>query len=63
VARSTYAEVEGIRQATPAPRFSRTVAELPAPAPHPGEQTDEILAGLGRDAAAIAQLRADGVVA
>jgi alpha-methylacyl-CoA racemase len=63
VARSTYAEVNGIRQASPAPRFSRTVAEIGNPAPHPGDQTDEILTGLGMDDAAIARLRADGVVA
>ena len=63
VARSTYVEVDGVRQAGPAPRFSRTVAQIGAPAPQPGDQTDEILGGLGLDATAIAGLRSDGVVA
>jgi len=62
-ARQTFVEQDGIRQAAPAPRFSRTAAELPTTAVAPGAQTDEILAGLGLSAAAVAELRASGAVA
>ncbi|MBI2508492.1 MAG: CoA transferase [Betaproteobacteria bacterium] len=42
--------------------LSRTPAELRTPAPDAGEHTDEILRGLGYDAAAIKDLRRRGVV-
>ena len=62
-ARATFVEQDGVRQAAPAPRFSRTEPELPASAGAPGAETDEILAGVGLDASAIASLRASGAVA
>jgi alpha-methylacyl-CoA racemase len=62
-ARGTFVDAHGTTQAAPAPRFSRTGTGLGLPPPHPGEHTDEVLADLGRDPAAVAALRASGVVA
>jgi crotonobetainyl-CoA:carnitine CoA-transferase CaiB-like acyl-CoA transferase len=42
--------------------LSRTPASVVSPTPDAGEHNDEILAELGYDAAAIAQLRADGAI-
>jgi alpha-methylacyl-CoA racemase len=44
VARGTFADVDGVTQPVPAPRFSRTSAELSRRPPTPGEHTDEVLA-------------------
>jgi len=62
VARATYVEIEGVVQPAPAPRFSRTVAEISGPPPHPGEQTDDVLALWGFSFAEISALRDDGAV-
>jgi len=62
-ARNTFVERDGITQAAPAPRFSRTAPELPDAAVAPGAQTDEILSGLGLSQADIAELRSSGAVA
>ncbi len=62
-ARGTYPTVDGVPQSAPAPRFDRTVSTLDRPPPWPGQHTDAVLTGLGRDAAAIAALRAAGAVA
>jgi alpha-methylacyl-CoA racemase len=43
-ARHTFTERDGIVQPAPAPRFSRTPAELGRRPPTPGEHTDEVLA-------------------
>jgi alpha-methylacyl-CoA racemase len=43
-ARNTLIEIDGITQPAPAPRFSRTPAELPQPAPKSGEHTAEVFA-------------------
>ena len=43
-ARLTYVERDGITQPAPAPRFSRTPAELAGPPPEPGEHSAQILA-------------------
>ena len=43
-ARSTLIEVDGIVQPAPAPRFSRTPADHPVPAPEPGSHTAEVIA-------------------
>ena len=61
--RATFVEQDGIRQAAPAPRFSRTEPALPASSVAPGAHTDEVLADLGLDAAAITALREGGAVA
>jgi alpha-methylacyl-CoA racemase len=43
-ARGTIIEVDGVLQAAPAPRFSRTHLDQPTPPPHPGADTAEVLA-------------------
>ena len=60
--RSTFVEQEGVKQAAPAPRFSRTEPELPSTAVAPGEHSDEVLAQIGLDAEAISALKASGAV-
>ncbi|HJY58568.1 MAG TPA: CaiB/BaiF CoA-transferase family protein [Streptosporangiaceae bacterium] len=54
LARETYVTADGITQPAPSPRFSRTPAHLPAPAPAPGQHTLEALTAWGLpDAAAL----------
>jgi len=62
-ARRTYVEIDGIVQPAPAPRFSRTVADLPIP-PQPPGGPDEAEAALAPwlDPAEIAALRAAGTL-
>lgn len=62
-ARQTFVSYAGVTQPAPAPRFSGTPGAIQRPPAHPGEHTDEILAAIGRDPAAIAALRDSGVVA
>jgi alpha-methylacyl-CoA racemase len=62
-ARGVFAEVGGVRQPAPAPRFGRSVAEQPRPPARRGADTDTVLGGLGIDPQRIAELRASGVVA
>jgi alpha-methylacyl-CoA racemase len=52
-ARQTIVSLEGIEQAAPAPRFSRTPAPPLRVPTAPGRDTDAILADLGLDAAAL----------
>lgn len=59
--RGAFVTVAGVVQPAPAPRFDRTPAALPRPAPATGQHTDEVLREAGFDAAAIAALRAAGV--
>jgi|TARA_Y100000310_G_scaffold341446_1_gene440603 alpha-methylacyl-CoA racemase len=63
VDRQTFVEVEGVPQAAPAPRFDRTVPEVPGAASRPGEQTDEVLLAAGLEKKEIDDLRASGAVA
>jgi len=51
-----------LRQTRTAARFDGTPAEVTRGAPHLGEHTDEVLAGLGISRAQIAELRAQGVI-
>ncbi|MFT4997088.1 MAG: alpha-methylacyl-CoA racemase [Chitinophagales bacterium] len=60
--RQSYVEIEGVTQSAPAPRFSRTVSEIGNVAVVNGANTDEILASLGLDEAAIAKLNETGAV-
>ncbi len=52
-ARGTFTDVGGSVQPAPAPRFSRTPGEAGGPAPEPGDHTDDIVAELGLDPAAL----------
>jgi alpha-methylacyl-CoA racemase len=62
-ARSTIIEPDGVPQPAPAPRFSRTTAEVTRPAPWPGQHTDAALADWGIAGDRIAKLREAGAVA
>ena len=61
-ARQTFVESGGVMQPAPAPRFERTVSELPAPAPTIGRDTSSVLARLGVAECEVAGLLAAGVV-
>ena len=61
--RATFVTVDGVTQPAPAPRFSRTQAEIAHPARTPGEDTRAVLADIGLDEAAIDALERGGVVA
>jgi alpha-methylacyl-CoA racemase len=47
VARGTFVDVDGLRQPSPAPRFSRTAAVLDRPPAHAGQHTREVLVDWG----------------
>jgi alpha-methylacyl-CoA racemase len=63
VARGTFVDNAGMIQAGPAPRFSRTEAEVAGPAAHAGQHSDEVLSRFGFSAEQIDGLRASGAVA
>lgn len=60
VARNTFVEVAGITQPAPAPRYSRTITNVPTPPAHAGEHTRAVLADWGFDADRIEALVAAG---
>src|SRR5262245_28258365 len=62
-ARGTIIERDGVPQPAPAPRFSRTTAEVERSSPWPGQQTDEALADWGFAGDEIAKLRDSGAIA
>ena len=62
-ARGTFADIGGVVQPAPAPRFSRTAAGVPAAPPRAGADTEAVLAEIGCGADEIAGLRAGGTVA
>jgi alpha-methylacyl-CoA racemase len=62
LARQAYVEVGGQRQPAPAPRFGRTPAGRPRPAPEIGADTDAVLAELGFSEQEMAALRRSGDV-
>jgi alpha-methylacyl-CoA racemase len=61
-ARGTFTEVDGVTQAAPAPRFSRSAPADPVAPPAPGADTETVLTELGFDAGQIAKLRDAGVL-
>jgi alpha-methylacyl-CoA racemase len=63
VERGTFVDIAGTVQPAPAPRFSRTTAEVAMPPAHPGQHSAEILHDWGFDAARIDALIASGAVA
>jgi alpha-methylacyl-CoA racemase len=63
VARGVYTRVDGVLQAQPAPRFSRTPASLRNAPPAPGSNTREVLLDWGFDKQAVDQLQTAGHVA
>lgn len=62
VERGTFVEIAGTPQPAPAPRFSRTSAEIAMPPAHPGQHSTEILRDWGFDAARIDALIASRAV-
>ena len=58
--RSAFIDVGGVLQPAPAPRFSRSSADVPQPPVAVGAHTDVVLAEAGFSAAEIAALRANG---
>jgi alpha-methylacyl-CoA racemase len=61
-ARKAFVEVAGVVQPAPAPRFGRTPAAHPQPAPFDGQHTQALLAQAGYSSAEIAALEHAGVV-
>ena len=61
-ARGTFAEIDGVVQPAPAPRFSRTPGAVRRPPSPPGADTDEALVAWGFAAGEIADLRAKNAV-
>jgi alpha-methylacyl-CoA racemase len=57
IARSTFLKRDGVLQPAPAPRFSRTSAEMGAPPRPRGADTETVLADWGFTAAEIAELK------
>jgi alpha-methylacyl-CoA racemase len=61
-ARGTFAEVAGVVQPAPAPRFSATPGAIAGPAPEPGADTGDVLAECGYSEAEVTALRTAGAV-
>lgn len=61
-ARGTFTTQDGVTQAAPAPRFSRTAPDGAATPRAPGEDTEAVLAELGFDEATITLMREGGVL-
>jgi alpha-methylacyl-CoA racemase len=63
VERNTFIDVAGVTQPAPAPRFSRTSTDVPAPPPHPGQHTKAVLTDWGLDPSKVDKLIETGAVA
>ena len=61
-AREAYASIDGVIQPAPAPRFSRTPAEIQSPPPEPGQHTEEVLLDWGFSEERINKLVNAGVI-
>jgi alpha-methylacyl-CoA racemase len=62
LSRGAFVRHGGILQPAPAPRFSRTPAELSRRPPLPGEHTNDALADWGFDSATIVELAGQGAI-
>jgi alpha-methylacyl-CoA racemase len=62
VARNTYIDVDGVTQPAPAPRFSRTPAQVAHGVHGAGEDTDAVLGAMGFGEQEIQALRASGAI-
>ncbi|MDW4499286.1 CaiB/BaiF CoA-transferase family protein [Sulfitobacter sp. D35] len=60
--RQTFREIGGVTQASPAPRFSRSVPDDPTPPGAPGGDTEAVLGDLGYSGEDIARMRAAGAL-
>ena len=60
--RQTFVEYDGVVQPAPAPRFSRTEAQIQRPPCLPGEHTTEALLDWGISKASIEELKAGGII-
>ena len=61
-ARGTFVDRDGVTQAAPAPRFSRSEPDAVAAPPAPGADTETVLDQLGYDRERIDSLRAAGIL-
>ena len=61
-ARDTFLEINGVVQAAPAPRFSRTKAATPLPPARPGADTRDVLKQFGFGEDELAALAAEGAI-
>ena len=62
IARSTYVKKNGVMQAAPAPKFTRTPSEIAGPPPEVSSHIDEILTVCGYNDAAIRTLKECGAI-
>lgn len=60
--RGTFVELDGVRQPAPAPRFSRTTAEIQSGPANPGEHTMSILSDWGFTEEEIESLKDSGAI-
>lgn len=61
-ARGTFVEIDGVVQPAPAPRFSRTAAQVSHAARKPGQDSAAVLAECGFSTEEIARLQSDKVI-
>ncbi len=61
-ARKTFVEIMGVTQPGPAPRFSRTTAEVSSPPAEPGEHSAAVLADWGMAHEEILALSKEGII-
>ena len=63
VARKTFVDIGGVSQPAPAPRFSRTQAEISRPPSNVGQHSDDVLSDwLSMGADEVTKLRESGAV-
>jgi alpha-methylacyl-CoA racemase len=63
IAREAYIELDGVRQPAPAPRFSRTVAQVAHGVHAAGEDTEQVLSAMGFAESEIRELKGGGSIA